>query len=56
MRLNAKMNAQAAKWAQHMASKGKLQHSTVEQRNGEGENIFSACGMALTGKYVTTEW
>ncbi|XP_028392017.1 Golgi-associated plant pathogenesis-related protein 1-like [Dendronephthya gigantea] len=56
MKLNTEMNAQAEKWAQHIASEGMLQHSDSEQRNGDGENLFYRCQMPLTGGFATTEW
>ena len=56
MKLNQGMNANAAKWAEHMASLGTLKHAESEERDGNGENIYYGCGMAVTGGGVTTEW
>ncbi|XP_028391914.1 uncharacterized protein LOC114516587 [Dendronephthya gigantea] len=56
MKLNTEMNAQAAKWAEHMASLGTLKHAESNERNGDGENIYYSCGMAATGGSVTNEW
>ena len=56
MKLNPDMSANAAKWAEHMASLGTLEHAESEERDGNGENIFYACGMAVTGGFVTRQW
>ena len=56
MKLNQEMNAMATKWAKHMSSLGRLEHAKSEERNGDGENIYYGCGMAVTGGGVTTEW
>jgi hypothetical protein len=56
MSLNKDMNAQAAKWAQYLTSLGKMKHADIKERNGNGENIYYSCGLAVTGGDVTTAW
>ena len=56
MTINSKMNEEAANWAKRMADLGTLRHSSNEERNGDGENIYYSCGMAATGGTVTTSW
>ena len=56
MKLNSEMSANAEKWAQNLVAKGKLEHSTREQRNGNGENLYYSCGLPVSGSSSTKEW
>lgn len=48
--------ANAQKWANQVAKKGRLEHAHPNQRKGEGENIACAGGQPLDGRKATMMW
>ena len=45
MKINTEMSAEAAEWAEHLASTGTFEHSDRDDRNGDGENIYCSCAL-----------
>ena len=39
------MSGAAKQYAQRLLELGIMQHSSASERNGQGENLFMACGM-----------
>lgn len=58
MKLNAEMSQLAASYAEKLAQISKLQHSSGEERNGDGENLAKGCAPKhpQTVKGAITEW
>ena len=45
MKINTEMSAEAAEWAEHLASTGTFEHSRSDRadRNSDGENLYYSC-------------
>ena len=44
MKINTEMSAEAAEWAEHLASTGTPEHPDRDDRNSDGENLYYSCG------------
>lgn len=57
MTLNAEMSQAAAAYAQTIASQGKLQHASADDRSNDGENLSMGCDSdGQTAAEATTNW
>ena len=56
MTLNSAMSQSAAAYAQKLVQLGTLKHSSSEERDGDGENLYYSCGMEVSGASVTKSW
>lgn len=57
MTLNAEMSQAAAAYAQTIASQGKLQHASADERSNDGENLSMGCDSdGQTAAEATTNW
>lgn len=59
MSIDAQMSADAAKYAQIIAQRGGLSHSSRKERNGDGENLAMKCSSGefkYTGDLPVAAW
>ena len=57
MHLNSEMDAQAESWAHEMANNGRLEHTDLEERGGDGENVAYRCSdFDVEWKNATDDW
>ena len=58
MTLDRQMCDEAKAYAEKIAKMGSLQHSTRDQRNGQGENLSMGCSTnaAQTMEEAVTNW
>ena len=56
MSLDSGMSQQAAAYAQRLARRGSLQHSSSSERPGQGENLAMSCGRDLSAQQAVEMW
>ena len=54
MTLNNEMSSAAAAYAKKIASTGSMQHSSRDERPGQGENLYMSCTSKSTAESAAT--